>query len=159
MAAASPEPRRRHCRGAWQRSTQRPGSVISANPSATAAPRRAALDRQRALRPFLDRLYRPAASVLVPAEDATIACRCEEVSVGRIRGAARLGAQGPNQLKAFTRCGMGPCQGRICGPIVSAVIADALSKPIAEIGTYRPRAPFKPITVGALADLDTGESA
>jgi NADPH-dependent 2,4-dienoyl-CoA reductase/sulfur reductase-like enzyme len=123
-----------------------------------AVPIRAALDRERALRPFLDRLYRPAASVLVPAEDATIACRCEEVSVGRIRGAARLGAQGPNQLKAFTRCGMGPCQGRICGPIVSAVIADALGKPIAEIGTYRPRAPFKPITVGALADLDTGES-
>jgi NADPH-dependent 2,4-dienoyl-CoA reductase/sulfur reductase-like enzyme len=123
-----------------------------------AVPFRAALDRERALRPFLDRLYRPAASVLVPAEDATIACRCEEVSVGRIRGAARLGAQGPNQLKAFTRCGMGPCQGRICGPIVSAVIADALGKPIAEIGTYRPRAPFKPITVGALADLDTGES-
>ena len=67
----------------------------------------------------------------------------------------RLGAQGPNQLKAFTRCGMGPCQGRICGPVVAAIAADVLGKPIAEIGTYRPRAPFKPITVGALADLET----
>jgi NADPH-dependent 2,4-dienoyl-CoA reductase/sulfur reductase-like enzyme len=123
-----------------------------------AAPIRAALDRERALRPFLDRLYRPARSVLVPAEDEVIACRCEEVSVGQIRRAARLGASGPNQLKAFTRCGMGPCQGRICGPVVSAVIADTLGKSMAEIGTYRPRAPFKPITVGALADLDTGES-
>ena len=37
----------------------------------------------------------------------------------QIRRAARLGAQGPNQAKAFTRCGMGPCQGRICGPIVA----------------------------------------
>jgi hypothetical protein len=46
---------------------------------------------------------------------------------------------------------MGPCQGRICGPIVSAVIAEARGVPIAEIGTYRPRAPYKPITVGALA--------
>ena len=44
-----------------------------------------------------------------------------------------------------------PCQGRICGPIVSAVIAEARGLPIAEIGTYRPRAPYKPITVGALA--------
>ena len=123
-----------------------------------AEPFREALDRERALRPFLDRLYRPAPSVLVPAEDEIIACRCEEVSVGRMRSAARLGAQGPNQLKAFTRCGMGPCQGRICGPIVSAVIADVHGKPIADIGTYRPRAPFKPITVGALADLDTGTS-
>jgi NADPH-dependent 2,4-dienoyl-CoA reductase/sulfur reductase-like enzyme len=118
-----------------------------------AAPIRAALDRERALRPFLDRLYRPAPSVLAPAEDDVIACRCEEVSAGRIRQAARLGAQGPNQLKAFTRCGMGPCQGRICGPVVAGLIADALGKHIGEIGTYRPRAPFKPITVGALADL------
>jgi NADPH-dependent 2,4-dienoyl-CoA reductase/sulfur reductase-like enzyme len=116
-----------------------------------ARPIRAALDRERTFRPFLDALYRPGHSVLVPTEDDTIACRCEEVSVGQIRRAVRLGAPGPNQLKAFTRCGMGPCQGRICGPIVSAVIAEARGLPIAEIGTYRPRAPYKPITVGALA--------
>jgi hypothetical protein len=75
------------------------------------------------------------------------------VTVGRIRQAVRLGAPGPNQLKAFTRCGMGACQGRICGPIVSAVIAAERRVPIAEIGAYRPRAPYKPITVGALAGL------
>jgi hypothetical protein len=43
--------------------------------------------------------------------------------------------------------------------VVSAVIAEMLGKPIAEVGTYRPRAPFKPITVGALADLDTDPAA
>jgi NADPH-dependent 2,4-dienoyl-CoA reductase/sulfur reductase-like enzyme len=132
------------------------GHIGEAERDRRAAPMRTALDRERALRPFLDRLYRPTPGVLAPAEDEVVACRCEEVSVGRIRRAARLGASGPNQLKAFTRCGMGPCQGRICGPVVSAVIADALGKSIAEIGTYRPRAPFKPITVGALANLDTG---
>jgi NADPH-dependent 2,4-dienoyl-CoA reductase/sulfur reductase-like enzyme len=121
-------------------------------------PIRAALDRELALRPLLNRLYRPPRSVLVPIDDDIIACRCEEVAVGQIRRATKLGAPGPNQLKAFTRCGMRPCQGRICGPIVSAVIADALGKPIAEIGTYRPRAPFKPITLGALADLDREKS-
>ena len=115
-----------------------------------AAPIRAALRRELAIRPLLDRLYRPASSVLLPADDI-VACRCEEVTVGQIRRAARLGAQGPNQAKAFTRCGMGPCQGRICGAIVSAVMADTLGKPIAEIGAYRPRAPYKPITLGALA--------
>jgi NADPH-dependent 2,4-dienoyl-CoA reductase/sulfur reductase-like enzyme len=118
-----------------------------------AAPIRLALDHERAARRFLDRLYRPAPSVLVPVEDEVIACRCEEVSVGQIRRAARLGAQGPNQIKAFTRCGMGPCQGRVCGPSVAAITADVLGRPIAEIGTWRPRAPYKPITVGALADL------
>jgi NADPH-dependent 2,4-dienoyl-CoA reductase/sulfur reductase-like enzyme len=117
-----------------------------------AAPIRRALRRELAIRPFLDALYRPAVSVLVPP-DEVIACRCEEVSVAQIRRAARLGAQGPNQAKAFTRCGMGPCQGRVCGPIVGAVMADTLGKPIAAAGTYRPRAPYKPITVGALAGL------
>ena len=117
-----------------------------------ARPLRRALKRELAIRPLLDALYRPTPAVLVP-EDGVIACRCEEVTVAQIRRAARLGAQGPNQAKAFTRCGMGPCQGRICGPIVSAVMADTLQKPIAEIGAYRPRAPYKPITLGALAGL------
>ena len=129
------------------------GHIGAAERDRRAAPVRAALDRERASRPFLDRLCRPSRAVMVPAEDDVIACRCEEVSVGKVRRAARLGAQGPNQLKAFTRCGMGQCQGRICGPVVAAIAADTLGKPIAEIGTWRPRAPFKPITVGALADL------
>jgi octopine oxidase subunit A len=127
------------------------GRINEAERDRRARPIRAAIERERAFRPFLDALYRPRPSVMVPPEDETIACRCEEVTVGRIRRAVQLGAPGPNQLKAFTRCGMGPCQGRICGPIVSAVIAEARGLPIAEIGTYRPRAPYKPITVGALA--------
>ena len=131
------------------------GHIGAAERDRRAAPIRAPLDRERAFRPFLDRLYRPSRSVMVPAEDEVIACRCEEVSVGKVRRATQLGAQGLNQLKAFTRCGMGPCQGRICGPVVAAIAADVLGKPIGEIGTYRPRAPFKPITVGTLADLET----
>jgi NADPH-dependent 2,4-dienoyl-CoA reductase/sulfur reductase-like enzyme len=124
-----------------------------------ARPIRAGLVRERALRPFLDALYRPAASVLNPP-DEVVACRCEEVSAGQIRRAVRLGASGPNQVKAFLRCGMGPCQGRVCGAIVSAVIAEARGVPIADVGTYRPRAPYKPITVvtlaGTLAGVEVG---
>jgi NADPH-dependent 2,4-dienoyl-CoA reductase/sulfur reductase-like enzyme len=117
-----------------------------------AAPIRANLARERAIRPFLEALYRPADGLLSPA-DEVIACRCEDVTAGQIRRAVRLGASGPNQVKAFLRCGMGPCQGRVCGPIVSAVIARARGVPIGEIGTYRPRAPYKPITVGTLAGV------
>lgn len=115
-----------------------------------ARPIRTDLARERAIRPFLDALYRPADNVLNPP-DTVIACRCEEISAGQIRRAVRLGAVGPNQVKAFLRCGMGPCQGRLCGPIVSAVIARARGVPIHDIGTYRPRAPYKPITLGTLA--------
>ena len=134
------------------------GRIGEAERDRRARPIRAAFDRQRTLRPFFDRLYRPPQSVLAPVDDAIVACRCEEVSVGCIRRAARLGAVGPNQLKAFTRCGMGFCQGRICGPIAAAVIADTLGKPIAEIGSLRPRAPLKPITVAALAAFEIADA-
>jgi NADPH-dependent 2,4-dienoyl-CoA reductase/sulfur reductase-like enzyme len=126
------------------------GRIDEAERDRRAVPIRASLARERAIRPFLDALYRPAESVLNPA-DAVIACRCEEISAGQIRRAVQLGATGPNQVKAFLRCGMGPCQGRVCGPIVGAVIARARGVPIAEVGNYRPRAPYKPITIGTLA--------
>jgi NADPH-dependent 2,4-dienoyl-CoA reductase/sulfur reductase-like enzyme len=126
------------------------GRIDEAERDRRAAPTRAGLARERAIRPFLEALYRPADSVLSPA-DEVIACRCEEVTAGQIRRAVRLGASGPNQVKAFLRCGMGPCQGRVCGPIVSAVIAGERGVPIGEIGTYRPRAPYMPLTLGALA--------
>jgi NADPH-dependent 2,4-dienoyl-CoA reductase/sulfur reductase-like enzyme len=131
------------------------GHIDEAERDRRARPIRAGLARERAIRPFLDALYRPADSVLNPA-DGVIVCRCEEVSAGQIRRAVQLGASGPNQAKAFLRCGMGACQGRVCGPIVSAVIAVARGVPIAEVGTYRPRAPYKPITIGALAGTLAG---
>ena len=133
------------------------GRLNEAERDRRAKPIRARLAREHALHAFLDRLYRPPPSVLVPDEDETIVCRCEEVAAADIRQAARLGAVGPNQVKAFTRCGMGPCQGRICGPIVGPVIADTLGRPIGEIGTWRARAPYKPITVGTLAELSPAD--
>src|SRR3546814_13004734 len=59
--------------------------------------------RHLAVRPLLDALFPPSPEILAPADDATIVCRCEEVTAGDIRAAVRLGATGPNQLKAFTR--------------------------------------------------------
>jgi NADPH-dependent 2,4-dienoyl-CoA reductase/sulfur reductase-like enzyme len=119
---------------------------FAARAAAPLATRRAAL----ALRPFLDALYAPPATVLAPP-DAAIACRCEEVTAGAIRAAARAGATGPNQMKAYLRCGMGACQGRMCAPTVAALIAQARGLPPDCVAPLRPRAPYKPITVGDLA--------
>jgi NADPH-dependent 2,4-dienoyl-CoA reductase/sulfur reductase-like enzyme len=126
------------------------GRIDAAERDRRAAPIRASMARERAIRPFLDALYRPTDSVLDPADEIVV-CRCEEITAGQIRRAVRLGAQGPNQVKAFVRCGMGPCQGRLCGPVASTVIAHERGLSVAEIGAFRPRAPYKPITVGALA--------
>jgi bacterioferritin-associated ferredoxin len=111
---------------------------------------RSKLQTQLAIRPWLDRMYRPAEGFRVPADD-TLACRCEEVTAGAIRQAVALGCLGPNQLKFFTRCGMGPCQGRMCGLTVSEIIARERGVPVSEVGYYRIRQPLKPVTVAMLA--------
>ena len=117
-----------------------------------AKPLRSALRCQMHIRPFLDTLYRPKLQHRVPADDV-IACRCEEVSAGALRLAVALGCTGPSQTKAFSRCGMGPCQGRLCGLTVTEVIAQARGVSPAEVGHYRIRPPLKPITLQELAAL------
>ncbi len=83
-----------------------------------------------------------------------LVCRCEEVTAGQVREAARLGCPGPNQAKSFLRCGMGPCQGRYCGPTVTEIIAAERGIGVAESGYYRIRPPLKPLPLGELAALD-----
>jgi NAD(P)H-nitrite reductase large subunit len=100
-------------------------------------------------------LYRPSPEI-VELMDDTIVCRCEEVTAGRVREMARLGCQGPNQTKFFSRCGMGPCQGRVCGNVVTQLLASELGKTPDEVGAYRIRAPIKPVPLGALVDLNVG---
>ena len=92
---------------------------------------------------------------LVLLDDATLVCRCEEVTAGQIREAAGIGALGLNQLKAFTRCGMGPCQGRMCGATAAEVVAAARNVPVSDIEPYRLRFPTKPLTLGELAALES----
>ena len=41
----------------------------------------------------------------------TVICRCEDVSLERLKDCDSF-----REAKVHTRCGMGPCQGRICGP-------------------------------------------
>lgn len=110
------------------------------------------LDHEMAARPFLDALYPVPREFRAPA-DETIICRCEEVTAGDVRRYAKLGCLGPNQAKAFGRCGMGPCQGRYCGDTVTSILSDALNRPEQEIGAYRIRSPIKPVTLRELAKL------
>ncbi len=127
------------------------GRIDAATRDAAAAPVRAERSRHLALRPFLDALYAPRPPRL---DDATLVCRCEEVTAGQLRQAAAIGALGLNQMKAFTRCGMGPCQGRMCGATAAEVMAEARGVPVEQIEPYRTRFPTRPLTLGELAALD-----
>ncbi|GAA3717578.1 NAD(P)/FAD-dependent oxidoreductase [Oceanisphaera sediminis] len=122
-----------------------------------ATPVRRTLAPIMAIRPFLDVLYQPAAEFLTPA-DETLVCRCEEVTAGDIRRFVRQGCTGPNQTKAFSRVGMGPCQGRMCGLTVAQIIADTRQTTPAEVGYYRIRSPIKPLTLQELATLGDNDS-
>jgi NADPH-dependent 2,4-dienoyl-CoA reductase/sulfur reductase-like enzyme len=66
-----------------------------------------ALERAFALRPELKRI----------ATDDTIVCRCEDVTLGRLRRSTAW-----RDAKLHTRCGMGPCQGRVCGSAVEFLL-------------------------------------
>jgi NADPH-dependent 2,4-dienoyl-CoA reductase/sulfur reductase-like enzyme len=134
---------------AWQ---QRRIDTAERDRSAVMA--RRALRAHWSVRPFLDRLYRAPDAQRVPQDDDTLVCRCEEITAGELRALAARGVPGPNQMKAFSRCGMGPCQGRLCGLTVTELIAQQQRRPPGEVGCYRIRAPIRPVTVGELASLD-----
>lgn len=135
------------------------GLIDEHKAASLARPLHARLKRALSARPFLDSLYRPRRSIFVPS-DETIACRCEEVNVAGVRAeAAKVGRPGPNQIKAFTRAGMGPCQGRQCNYTVANVLADAEGRDTPDVGLYRVRPPFKPVTLSELATLDSRDAS
>ena len=119
-----------------------------------AAPLFARKKQDRRIRPLLDHLYRPSEEIICPSDPSTIVCRCEEVKVQEIHDCIETGCDGPNQLKAYSRCGMGPCQGRLCGLSVTQLLAEANEQSCDETGYYHIRQPLKPITLGELAAME-----
>jgi NADPH-dependent 2,4-dienoyl-CoA reductase/sulfur reductase-like enzyme len=66
--------------------------------------------KQRRFASRLDRAFalRPELRALAAAE--TLVCRCEDVNYAALEGCASW-----REAKLHTRCGMGACQGRVCG--------------------------------------------
>ena len=77
---------------------------------------------------------RPELSKLAAAD--TIVCRCEDVALSAVQG-----AMSGRDAKLQTRCGMGPCQGRVCGPILQHLLGS-------EPPQIRP--PILPTSIGTL---------
>lgn len=80
----------------------------------------------------------------------TVVCRCEDVTRAEIDSAVRNGARDMNQLKAWTRCGMGPCQGRTCGDVAGALVAAQVGSREAA-GCFTGRAPLRPVSLSEVA--------
>ncbi len=108
-------------------------------------------------RQFVDALY-PPLPVEHFATNDTVVCRCEAITLDTIHGAIRQGAIGPNRVKTFTRCGMGPCQGRQCSTALTRIVAKVTGRGADDIGALRIRPPVKPTLISDYLGMDTTNS-
>jgi hypothetical protein len=90
------------------------------------------------LRPELRAIARP----------DTLVCRCEDVSLERLRAYDSW-----RSAKLQSRCGMGPCQGRVCGPAAQFLFgweADSGRPPVFPVKCSSLAAIAEPEEVGQL---------
>ncbi|MBI5281215.1 MAG: NAD(P)/FAD-dependent oxidoreductase [Candidatus Solibacter usitatus] len=102
---------------------------------------RALFGRSRRARRFsaaLNRAFALDGGLRALPRDETLVCRCEDVSHSRLKGLASW-----RQAKLHTRCGMGPCQGRVCA---------AAAQFLYGWNDQSPRPPVFPVPAGLLAD-------
>jgi NAD(P)H-nitrite reductase large subunit len=90
----------------------------------------------------------PNAAALVDAE-ATV-CRCEGLTRATLDAAIAAGAKTLADLKATTRCGMGPCGGRVCGEAAALLIGSATGQSREAIGQPSARPPLRPVPLAAI---------
>ena len=84
------------------------------------------------------------------AAPSTQICRCEEVPRDALEQALADGAGHIGSVKRATRAGMGPCQGRYCGPLIAAMTSRRIGEELTEMSGFAPSPPVKP---AAIADL------
>jgi NADPH-dependent 2,4-dienoyl-CoA reductase/sulfur reductase-like enzyme len=78
--------------------------------------------------------------------DGAVVCRCEAVTAGELRRCvSELDSREVNRAKAFSRVGMGRCQGRFCGHASAEIVAQACGIPVEQVGRLRTQAPVKPL--------------
>jgi D-hydroxyproline dehydrogenase subunit alpha len=97
----------------------------------------AARDRALGFAAAMERAFALRDELKLLPEPETLICRCEDVPLARLRGHA-----GWRSAKLHTRCGMGPCQGRVCGPAAEFLLGwphDSVRPPLfpARAGTLR----------------------
>lgn len=108
-------------------------------------------------RPFIDALYKPRKN-LFEISDETLVCRCEEVTAGVIRQTIREGCREPNEIKTLTRCGMGNCQGRMCGTVLAEIVAAELQLEPHVLKPLSVRAPVRNLSLRELSEVDLLEN-
>ncbi|GAK60707.1 hypothetical protein U27_00605 [Candidatus Vecturithrix granuli] len=79
-------------------------------------------------------------------------CRCEEVTEEEIERALQNGATTADEVKRFTRAGMGLCQGRTCRKSVERIIAKHTGKAVKDITPSNYRYPVRTVKMSAFEE-------
>lgn len=117
---------------------------LKAEPDKTALRK---LERATAFQAALWKLFAPVAPE-ASVEDTAIACRCESVLAGTLKGTAETNPPDISTLKRLTRAGMGRCQSRYC----SRILTRLTGRPVSETnGLLAPQMPLRPVPLAALA--------
>lgn len=115
--------------------------------------------RSRRFGRAMARLMAPKPGLVDFISPQTIVCRCEDVERRTLDEVVDEGARSIGQIKAWTRCGMGPCQGRMCSDAVGAIMETAGIKR-ESFGQMVARPPLRPVPIGAITgDFDYDEIA
>ena len=115
------------------------------------APRRRRLRSHRLFQRALWRLFRaPRLGLQLAGADTTI-CRCEEVPASAIHKCLDFGTTTADAVKRETRAGMGRCQGRYCGTLITELVAERTGTPVGEFSFFAQRPPIKPVPIYAIA--------
>ena len=118
---------------------------------------RPALRRERRFQRLYAQLFTPGPGLDELPQTDTVICRCEGVTRAELSDAVHKGADTLDAVKSLTRCGMGNCQGRVCGPLVAALVAGETGQPRAEVGLFRVRPPVFPVPLAALGPFDSDQ--
>lgn len=83
-----------------------------------------------------------------------IVCRCEDITTEEVLQVIDQGFATLEEIKRVLRCGMGPCQGRTCTPLITRLIAQKTKKSVAEIQRPVTRPPLQPVPIVMFAGED-----
>lgn len=120
---------------------------------------RGALARHERFRVGLARAFPWPHEAAAAVPDDTVVCRCEAITAGELRRVVHeAGSREINRAKAFSRVGMGRCQGRYCAHAGAEIVAAAAGVPVAEVGRLRTQAPVKPLPMST-REVDDGGAA
>lgn len=94
---------------------------------------------------------RPGSALEVRAKGKSFVDFQHDVTADDVRLAHREGFVSAEHLKRYTTLGMATDQGKTSNVPGLAIMAQALGKAVADVGTTRFRPPFTPVSIGALA--------